>query len=360
MSVTTDTWLPLNLFDQLTGLTTLRVDKMDTRATPVFKAAVMALATRSPQLRELAMTKHHRNRLLGSDELKHLLTSCSHLTNLKLKGFYIDCQGLEHIFVHGTNITSLVCDDMGLGESSYVHRAWNIRQLIIKHLSVEHMAALPLQHVQRISTIESVYVTELKLRTYMSTGQPPAEVADLLHEAATNLAASAALKPETHIELCGYVYPDPDDQIGLLLLRALTPFGSPGRVTSLTLRLRNLDLHLGSAEVQALGQAFGSSLKVLELKRCTLEESFWAEVAGALPLLEKITLCQEVFYQAADVVAFGTSSGPRRITVEVSKRAAQNLATTYPISSMEHVTFSEWSTLCYDTEWSCNSEWLTE
>jgi hypothetical protein len=254
----------------------------------------------------------------------HLLTSVSNHTSLaKLDISYlqVDGQALDILLAQCTSITDLTLGPTTLDSSRADGQcSWRRLSLLGSFDStLFQLAYLPLKSVQRLEERWGALSGTLFLPP--SAAVPAAQLPNLLHQAATNLATCpawiSALPSNLRLE-------GPHQGLSahqrVQLLKSLAPLGGP-HVTEMDIFLWD-ELHLGYDEVQALAGRIGGSLTTLRLRSCTLPGTFWKALTLHLPQLLYLGLFWGVTTSANDIAVYLTMrscSPTQHMRLEVSR-----------------------------------------
>jgi hypothetical protein len=270
-------------------------------------SSMCAAAACNPALQALTLWDDDTHSF-SSDELQDLLTSCPLLTSLDMRNLDISHDELEVLLTYGTNITTLSVYAFRT-DVSFADRqcSWKCLHTSQYYPTVLHWAVLPLKRVKELNNNCDLGTLHLPLPTV-----EPDQLATILRQATTNLAACPAWQADPASILALYAYPSDTPLETLVftpaqriqLLEALAPLGGP-HISRLTARIMDAVFQWGRPELQALGLSLKSGqLSTLELDHCLLTADFWAALDEALPSLSSLFLCEDVECSAADVAGY--------------------------------------------------------
>jgi hypothetical protein len=237
------------------------------------------------------------------------------LTCLDLGYFDISQDALEVILTYGTRITSLRAFTIR-AHTSFADRQCGWKRLglaaVEYYPTVLHWANLPLKGLEDLEIWDPCHDGSLAALQLPLSSMHPDQLAALLLQATTNLAASPAWQADP--ESCIALYFDPSGgtahsirftpQQRIQLLEALAPLGGP-HVTKFESYIMGAVFEWGRPELQALGHSLNSSqLSELELSYCHLAAEFWSALDEVLPSLATLCLNTLVACSAADVAGY--------------------------------------------------------
>jgi hypothetical protein len=280
--------IPLSVAAQITQLTSLSFWAPSSPSwDDQYDHDLVEVAAHNPGLQKLEVNGSN-SELLQASDLHSILTSCTCLTELDLSGRQVDDQGIEVLLQYGTNITSLRLHSSNL-TTSKADRQCNWQNLDLCFPVLHLLAYLPLKSAKSLG-MDTLGSGCLCLRLGSA---PAAQLANLLHQAASNLSACPAWSKDTAARVELIVNNESVDNFSVpevgqhaRVFEALAPLGGP-HIRELSVYV---PLQLAGPEVEAIARTFGTSLTSLSFSECTLLDGFWTALPHHFPNLESLTV----------------------------------------------------------------------